>query len=84
MCKLKNNNLAIQKADKGNIIVILDRDSYLKLVETLLKDSFKCKDIPLAPDKDLNYIINSEKEVTDFLKKNLKAKTQSVKKPIIN
>ena len=70
LCKLKNeNNLVIQKADKGNTIVILDKDSYLKSVETLLKDSSKFKKIPVAPDKDLNYIINSEKRVTDLLKK---------------
>ena len=66
LCKLKNeNNLVIQKVDKGNTIVILDKDSYLKSVETLLKDSSKFKDIP----KDLNYIISSEKRVTDILKK---------------
>ena len=63
---MKNeNNLVIQKADKGNTIVILDKDSYLKSVETLLKDSSKFKNIP----KDLNYIISSEKRVTDLLKK---------------
>ena len=70
LCKLKNeNNLVIQKADKGNTIVILDKDSYLKSVETLLKDSPKSKNIPVAPDKNLNYIINSEKNATDLLKK---------------
>ena len=48
MCKLKNeNNLVIQKADKSNTIVILDKDSYLKSVETLLKDSSKFKNIPI-------------------------------------
>ena len=50
-------------------MVILDKDSCLKSVETLLKDSSKFKNIPLAPHKDLNYIINSEKRVTDLLKK---------------
>ena len=70
LCKLKNeNNLVIQKAEKGNTIVILDKDSYLKSVETLLKDSSKFKSIAIAPNKDLNYIINSEKRVTDLLKK---------------
>ena len=70
LCKFKNeNNPVIQKADKDNTIVILDKDSYLKSVETLLKDSSKFKNIPTAPDKDLNYIINSEKGVTDLLKK---------------
>ena len=70
LSKLKNeNNFVIQMADKGNTIVILDKDSYLKSVETLLKDSSKFKNIPIAPNKDLNYIINSEKRVTDLLKK---------------
>ena len=56
--KLKNvNNLVIQKTDKGNTIVILDKDSYLKSVETILKDSSELKKIPVVPDKDLNYII---------------------------
>ena len=57
------------KAEKGNTIVILDKDSYLKSVETLLKDSSKFKNIPVAPDKDLNYIIDSEKRINDLLKK---------------
>ena len=67
--KLKNVNLVIQKTDKGNTIVILDKDSYLKSVETILKDSSELKKIPVVPDKDLNYIITSEKRVTDLLKK---------------
>ena len=67
---MKNeNNLVIKKTDKCNTIIILDKDSYLKSVETLLKDSPKFKRIPVAPHKDHNYIINSEKRVTDLLKK---------------
>ena len=70
LCKLKNeNNLVFQKVKKYNTTFILDKDSYLKPVETLLKDSSKFKNIPVAPDKDLNYVINSEKRVTDLLKK---------------
>ena len=56
------NNLVIQKGRKGNTTDILDRDSYLRSVETLFKDSSKFKNIPVAPDKDLNYIIKSEKK----------------------
>ena len=53
LCTLKKeNNLVIQRADKGNTIVIHDKDSYLKSVETFLKDSCKFKNIPVAPDKD--------------------------------
>ena len=65
-------------ANKGNTIVILDKDSYLKSVEALLKDSSKFKSIPVAPDKDLNYIINSSKRLTDLLKK-LKNKNAIIK-----
>ena len=61
LCKLKNeNNLVIQKVDKGNTIVILDKDSYLEWAKTLSKSSSKFNNIPVASDKDLNYI-KSEK-----------------------
>ena len=40
---------------KGSTIVILDKESYLKPVETLLKCSSKFKKIPVAPDKHLKY-----------------------------
>ena len=43
--------------------------SLLKSIETLLKDSSKLKNIPVALDKDLHYIIHSEKGVADLLKK---------------
>ena len=48
LCKLKNeNNLVILKAGKGNTIVSLDKDSYLKSDETLLKDFSKFENIPV-------------------------------------
>ena len=51
---LKNeSNLIFQNADKGSTIVILDKESYLKPVETLLKCPSKFKEIPVAPDKHL-------------------------------
>ena len=60
----------IQKTDNCNTIAILDKDSHSKSVKTLLKDSSKFKNVPVVvPDKDLNYIINSEKRVNDLLKK---------------
>ena len=65
--KLKNeNNLVIQKADKGNTIVILDKGSYLKSVKTLLEDSSKFKNISVAPDISLDCVINSEKKSLNF------------------
>ena len=57
------NSLDIQKVEKGNTNVILD-----KSVETTLKDSSEFKYIPAAPDKDRNYVINTEKEPLIFKK----------------
>ena len=61
----KENNFAIQKAEKGNTMVILDKDSYLKSIETLLN-------IHVTPDKDLA-VVNSEKRVPEEKLKNKNA-----------
>ena len=38
LCKLKHeNNLVIQKTDKGNNIIILDKDCHLKQLKHFLK-----------------------------------------------
>ena len=64
LCKLKNeNSLVIQKA------LLSYKDSYLKSVKALLKNSSKFKRIPVAPAKDINYVINFKKRITDLLKK---------------
>ena len=44
---------------------------------------FFFKSIPKAPDKDLKYVIKSEKRVNDLLKK-LKNKNALSEKPILN
>ena len=81
MCKLKNENyLVIQKGNKGNTIDILGKDSYLKWVETLLKDSSKFRNILVASDKYLNCMINSGKIESLICQKNSK----KMKRPIIN
>ena len=81
MCKLENENyLVIQKGNKGNTIDILGKDSYLKWVETLLKDSSKFRNILVASDKCLNCMINSGKIESLICQKNSK----KMKRPIIN
>ena len=37
----KNNAIIIQKADKGNTVVLLDKSSYIKKMEELLADTSK-------------------------------------------
>ena len=43
--------------------------AYLKLVETLLKDSSKFKNSPVAPYKDLDYVLKKTHFEIDLLKK---------------
>ena len=35
----KNKNLIVQKADKGNCVVLVDRDVYTKHMENIFKDN---------------------------------------------
>ena len=37
----KNNNLIVEKADKENSVVLVDRDVYVKHMENILKDNTK-------------------------------------------
>ena len=43
----KNNNLVVQKADKGKPVVLVDRDVYVKHVENILKDNTKFEKVAL-------------------------------------
>ena len=69
MYKLKNEeSLVIHKPDKGITIVILDKDSYLKPLETLLKLSSKFTKIQVVTDKGPNFVFISAKRVNDLVK----------------
>ena len=67
-----NNNLIIQKSDKGNSVVLLDKNAYIERIENLLSDTTKF--LPLmgdriSPGKELQYIEREEKKIRIFLKK---------------
>ena len=62
----KNNNIVIQKANKGNAIVILDKISYIRAIEEILNDHTNNLEIPAG--KEINYIKNLEKKITSDLK----------------
>ena len=38
-CLSKNKNVVIQKADKGNTVMILDKCSYISAIEEVLDDN---------------------------------------------
>ena len=62
----QNKQIVIQKSDKGNFIVIVDRDKYVEKVETFLSDQSKFQKIAAKDDKFLNFITSQEKRVDNI------------------
>ena len=64
----KQKDIIIQKADKGNAVVILDKESYTEKMNELLSDSSKFESLEIPPDKYLNFLINSHDKIKNILK----------------
>ena len=60
----KNRNIAIQKANKGNTIVILDKISYISAIEEILNDHIKFSNLDIPAGKEINYKTILEKRIT--------------------
>ena len=65
---LKNKDIIVQKADKGNTVVILNRKDYVCKMKNILNDMSKFQNIYIDHDKILNHLIHIENRVTDILK----------------
>ena len=64
----KNNDLIIQKSDKGNSVVLINKNDYLDNMYTILSDSKKMLKSSVVDEKYLNFIIGIEKKITNLLK----------------
>ena len=65
---LSNNcNLVIQKADKGNSVVIVQKDVYVRHIETILNNLHKFEKLNVKKGI-LNFSINHEKRINNYLK----------------
>ena len=64
------DNVIIQKADKGNVIVLVNKTDYIRKMEGILKDTskFKPMDFSNKLNGDLRHLLDKEKDVRDFLK----------------
>ena len=67
----KNKDIVIQKFDKGNFAVIVDKVTYIKKVENLLSDQRKFEKVTLKNDAFLNFVVNQGKR-TDIIFKFIK------------
>ena len=58
----RNKNVVIQKADKGNTVVIIDKEKYIQGVKNVISDSSKFIPLNIPPENHINYILNIEKK----------------------
>ena len=72
---VKNKDLIIQEADKGNTVVILNKNDCNLKMKKILSDTFKFQKLSIDKNKVLNHIVNMENRITEVLKK-LKEKQQ--------
>ena len=57
----KNKDIIIQKSDKGNSVVIVNKGTYIKRMENLLSDQREFEKVTLKNDIFLNFVVNQEK-----------------------
>ena len=83
----KYKDLIIQKSDKCNSAVIVQRQDYLKKMNDVLSDQKKFSKVSLKDDTLLNFDISQEKHVDKVLKKlvqrkGMMEKTRKSLKPV--
>ena len=59
----QNKNLVIQKVDKGNTVVIINKSDFKTKIKDILSDSTKFKKFEIDENKQLNSLLNSEKKL---------------------
>ena len=64
---MRNKNIVIQKADKGNTVVIMDKEN-IQGVQNVISDSSKFIPLKIPPEDYINYIVNVEKKFRKLFK----------------
>ena len=64
---IADKKIIIQKSDKGNTVVICNKDSYHERMEDMLLDTTKFLKVDIPPGKELNAIINLEHHIRNSL-----------------
>ena len=57
---IKNKDIVIQKANKGNNVVILNRSDYISNLTKILEDTSKFKRVNVEKGKASNHLIHME------------------------
>jgi hypothetical protein len=74
--------IIIQKSDKGNSVVIINRDDYLKKMNEIISDQNKFEKLDVKNEKNYNFMVKEKRVVDDFLgmlfdKKSINAETKA-------
>ena len=64
---VKNKDIVIQKTDKVNNVVILNRSDYISKLSKILEDTSKFKRVNVEEGKALNYLIHMEERIIRLL-----------------
>ena len=59
---IRNKEMIVQKVDKGNTVVLLNRKDYISKMKLILADTSKFKNIQIGNSKVLNHLIHMEKK----------------------
>ena len=59
---MRNKNIVMQKADKGNTVVIIDKEKYIQGVKNVMSDSSKFIPLNIPPEDCINCIVNVQKK----------------------
>ena len=57
----KNKDIVIQKFDKGNSVIIVGKETYIKKMENLLSNQRKFERTTLKNDAFVNFVVNQKK-----------------------
>ena len=57
----------IQKSDKGNSVVLMNRDDYINRMETLISDPAKFQILSVPENKDYNFMVKEKSLVDNIL-----------------
>ena len=64
----KQKRLIIQKADNGNTVVITEKNAYIIKMKEVVSDTTTLEQINIEEDKQINFLLKSEKKVIDLIK----------------
>ena len=53
-------NIIIQKLDKGNSVVLMNRDDYINQMETLISDPARYQKLSVPENKDYNFMVRKK------------------------